>query len=48
MNNKKTSNKLNNINRKNKKQLLLYLINLEMQENSYNQEPVSVSPQKDD
>lgn len=48
MKNKRVSNKLNSINRENKKQLLLYLINLEKQENSYNQELVSVSPQKDD
>ncbi len=48
MNNKQAINKLNNINRKNKEQLLLYLINLEKQENSYNPEPASVSLQKDD
>lgn len=48
MKDKKVSNKLNNINRKNKEQLLIYLINLEKQENSYSQEPAFVSPQKDD
>lgn len=48
MNNKQVVNKVNNINRKNKEQLLLYLINLEKQENSYNQELASVFPQKDD
>lgn len=48
MKNTQVINKLNNINRKNKERLLLYLINLEKQENSYNQEPASVSLQKDD
>lgn len=38
----------NKLNRKNKEDLLKYMLNFEMQEMQYNQEPVFAFPQKDD
>ena len=48
MNNKNINNEIKKLNRKSKEQFLIYLINLEMQERSDNQELVFASPQKDD
>ncbi len=48
MQNKMLLNELNQINRKDKEKLLMFLLNLEMQDKLHNQEPVFSSPQKDD
>ncbi len=48
MNNKMINNDIKNVSRKNKEQLLLHLINLEMQEMSDNQELASAFPLKGD
>lgn len=48
MNNTDISKVLNSMNRDNREKLLKYLINLEKQDNSYNQEPASSFPQKVD
>lgn len=44
----KVTYELNKLNRKNKQDLLKYLLNFEMQEMQYNQEPVFAFAQKDD